>query len=465
MRTTVLGTAAAALALGALAAPSTAQSGPSGPAGGLEIVLSGEADRLNVYDAATGAKRTLIPSSHEAPGVGLDINAEICFVPDGVAWKPAGETWFIAGEDTEQNVVPGVIKQGWGVFRLTGGTLDTLAAEQVGKFVPDSFVTAEDNPENYGCGVLPDGRVVTGDVGDQLPHQPATGQLIEWFPTAAHFGEPIGPDRNDFPRIPHCKIDVGIGTAGGIHVDDDDVYIASNRPNLDTVEVGGVYRYDTSAWPTAETAAGGCGRVDPTGEQLADADKVAKALFIPQVPGILLTPSDIVASDRGTFYVSSVFSGQVAEYDRSGTFLRHVVNTTGQVGGITPFGLGVARDGTLWIADIGVIGPGPAPDEGSVARVRFDAAGNPGPLETIDSGLQFPDGIGMTVLGGGPSGPSSPSGPSGGDSGANAAAGPIAARGGPAGDALARTGGPAGLAVAVLLAGAGLGTRAALRRR
>lgn len=364
---------------------------------GVEVVLNGEDNRLNAYDATTGKKRTLIKSAGDDKTAGLDINAEICAVPDGVPWKPDGERWFIAGEDTEQNSEPGVIKQGWGIFRLEGATLESMTATQIGKLVPDSFVTAADNPENYGCGVLPDGRVVTGDVGDQLPQDPATGQLIEWFVRAEHLRH-VGPDRNDFARVPHCKIDVSLGTAGGIEVDATTVLIASNRPNLEAAQPGGIYRYDTSVWPTGETAAAGCGRQDATGQQLADAGRVGRSLFTPQVPGLLTTPSDIVHSGRGTYFISSVFTGQVAEYDKAGVFRRFVVNTTGQVGGITPFGLGVTRDGTLWIADIGVVGPGPSPDAGSVVRVRFDADDQPLGLETIDEGLQYPDGIGVIVL-------------------------------------------------------------------
>ena len=85
-----------------------------------QFVLNGENNRLNAYDAVTRAKRTLIASAADSPSTGLDINAEICEVPDSVPWKPADETWFIAGEDTEQNTVAGVIRQGWGLFRLTG---------------------------------------------------------------------------------------------------------------------------------------------------------------------------------------------------------------------------------------------------------------------------------------------------------------------------------------------------------
>lgn len=371
---------------------------------GQQIVLNGENNRLNAYDAVTGAKRTVIPSAADDPVAGLDINAEICVVPEGVAWKPAGEIWFIAGEDTEQNTVPGVIRQGWGLFRLEGATLAELRAVEVGKLVPDSFVTANDNPENFGCGVLPDGRLVTSDVGDQLPHSPATGQVIVWFPTADLFTGPVGPGRTDFARVPHCKVDVALGTAGGIAVDGANVYVASNRPNLQTAQPGGVYRYNTSVWPTGESAAGGCGRADATGEQLADAGRVGKSLLIAQNP-ILLTPSDLVVNARGTFYISSVFNGVVAEYTKQGVFVRTVLVSSGQVGqlagqpsGITPFGLSVTRDGAVWVADIGVVGPGPFPGAGSVVRIPIGANGVAGQPQIVDQGLQFPDGIGVVTL-------------------------------------------------------------------
>ncbi len=453
-----------AVGLAGLTLPALAQepSDPSDPpAPDVEVVLSGEDNRLNAYDARTGEKATVVPSEADAPGQGLDINAEICIIPDGTPWKPDGELWFIAGEDTEQNSEPGVIKQGWGIFRLTGTTLDTLAATQIAKLVPESFVTSADNPENYGCGVLPDGRIVTGDVGDQLPQSPATGQLIVWFIEASHIGPAIGPDRNDFTPVPHCKIDVAIGTAGGIELLEGDVLIASNRPDLQGAESGGVLRFDTALWPTGNTPSAGCGRTDSTGAPLADADKVGRSLFIPQVVGLVVTPSDIVHSGRGTLYVSSVFTGQVAEYSTAGVFQRFVVNTAGQLGGITPFGLTVTSDGALWVADIGIVGPGPVPDGGSVVRVPFDAAGNPGEPEVIDENLQFPDGLGAAVIVAGASpvpepGPTpvpTPAADGGADRGATDTL-PATGRGAPgpvAGLAL-------GLAVAVGLAGRRLAT-------
>lgn len=366
-------------------------------AGAREFVFGAENNRLDAYDAVTLKKHVVIRSEADDHARGLDINAQICFVPDSVSWKPRGQIWFVAGEDTEQNAKPGIIRQGWGLFRLRGHTLETLSATEVGKLVPDSYVTSDDNPENYGCGVLPDGRLLTGDVGDQLPTGPATGQLIEWFPRASMFKGPIGPTRFDFRRVPHCKIDVGIGTAGGMLVDGDTVYLASNRPNLQSGEIGGIYKYDTTGWPGSERATDGCDHRDQSGARMADPARSGKTLFIPQGP-FALTPSDIIDSGHETFYVSSVFSGTIAEYDRTGTLVRMLLVSLGQLGGITPYGLGVTGGNALWIADIGVVGTGPAAAGGSVVRLPLHTDGTAGPPREIDSKLEFPDGIGVVDI-------------------------------------------------------------------
>ena len=66
----------------------------------------------------------------------------------------------------------------------------------------------------------------------------------------------------------------------------------------------------------------------------------------------------------------------------------------------TPLGLGVAPDGTLYFADIGLVvsaeGVGPGDRTGSVRRIRF-VDGAPQPPETMADGLAFPDGIGVFV--------------------------------------------------------------------
>jgi hypothetical protein len=386
------------MAVGLTSGSSASASGTrSAVAAGHTFIFSGENDFLNVYDAATGAKRNIDKAYDADHKHGIDINGQICFVPDSAPWKKRGQIWFIAGEDTLQNTKRGVIRQGWGIFRLTGRTLATFAIHEVGKLIPDSYVTQSDNPENYGCGVLPDGRVITTDVGDELPTAPATGQLIEFFPKARHMTGHLRSGRFDFKRVPSCKIDVGIGTAGGALVEGSSVLVASNRPNLARLELGGIYRYDTKRWPSGPSKAKGCGRKDATGSRLANADRVGKKLFIPQGP-LSLTPSHIISNGHGGYFVSSVYSGSVAEYSHNGLFRRNVLTTTSQLGGITPYGIGLTPDGSLWIADIGIVGTGPAKDAGSIVKLPFSASGNPGGAVTIDDNLQFPDGIGVLTI-------------------------------------------------------------------
>jgi hypothetical protein len=40
---------------------------------------------------------------------------------------------------------------------------------------------------------------------------------------------------------------------------------------------------------------------------------------------------------------------------------------------------------------------GPIDGAGTVRRITFDTGGNPRPAETLDEGLDFPDGIGIYV--------------------------------------------------------------------
>ena len=386
------------------------------------IVFSGEDNRLNVYDGATGQKQTVIPSADDDPVAGLDLNAQICFDPDH-------PTRFIAGEDTNQPNPP----QHWGYFELHGTALGSFTTTELGRLTP-TYQGTLDNAENYGCGFLSDGRLVTTDVGEQQPGTTPTGQLIVWFP-------PFDSD-----TVRHCKVDVAIATASGIHVDDGDrVYVAAARPGLpQTTDLAGVYRYDGSL-PTSDDTAGGCGRTDSTGAPLADADRIGKTLFIPGDPLGAFTPSAIVPSPGGGFYVSSVFTGIIAEYDAGGAFVRRVLEPA--LGDVippystgTPYGLGIDSAGTLYYADLGVVlgpPPGPGDHNGTLRRIRF-VDGDPQPPETIDTGLAFPDGIGILELAAAPA----------------PVAGPLAASAPPAGTAATglAANGPA-LAGAAALAG------------
>jgi len=341
------------------------------------IVFNGEGNNLNAYEAKPPFKKQTVIRNHDDDPDGLDINAQICFFPKGAPGPDKSETWFIAGEDTNQPDPP----QGWGIFKLTGKKVGKLAAQQVGKLTP-TYQGSTDNAENYGCGFLSDGRILTTDIGNQAVGDP-NGQLIVWFPPF------------DSRDVKYCKIDVAIGTAGQISVDDEDrVYVGSARG-------GGVLRY-TGTFPTSDDAAGGCGGTDGTGAPLADT--VDREIFIGSEHG-LSTPDGIVAKPDGDgFYVASVFSGVINEYDADGAFIRTILAPPegAQLGEQTfptgtPLGLGIDSRGTLYYADIGItvtpdgIGPGP---EGTVRRIRF-VDGEPQPPEIMGDGLAFPDGIGV----------------------------------------------------------------------
>jgi len=356
------------------------------------IVLNGQGNDLDAYASRSPFKhQTVITNRNDDPG-GLDINAQICFFPNGRT--------FIAGEDTGQ---PDPI-QGWGIFVLRGNAVGRLKARQVGKLQP-TYQGSMDNAENYGCGVLSDGRVVTSDIGNQSSGE-GDGQLIIWYPPFTK-GFRVLKDGTK-GKVPYCKIDVGIATAGGIAVDDDDnVYVASARP-----PTGGVWVY-SGPFPTSPDADGGCGTTDATGAPLADS--VQKQQLIATGEHGLISPNAIVAApDSGNWYVSSVFTGVINEYTPNGEFVRTILQPPpGEGPGPTPIstgsplGLGVAPDGTLFFADIGLViaesGIGPGDRTGSVRKIAF-VDGEPQPPETMAENLAFPDGIGIFVPKARPSG-------------------------------------------------------------
>ncbi len=346
------------------------------------IVFNAEANRLHAYRAAPGFPRqTVIPSDNDAPGEGRDINGQICFTRGS-----RGELRFISGEDTGQGAAH--LTAGWGLFELEG-EFPTFTWRQLNEFIP-TYQPADDEAENYGCGFLSDGRLVTTDVGNQAGGA-GTGQLIMWFP-------PL--DGVNGAR--YCKLDIGIATAQQIAVDEQDrIYVASARTT--GASPGGVTRY-SGPFPTSDFAADGCGRIDPTGAPLVSEGRITKELFI-RADGNITNPGGIVLIPGGGFYIASVLNGVIAEYDSAGVFKRRVLSpprpglptATGN-----PLGLGLASDGTLYFADIGLQlrsggGIGPGRNLGKVRRIRF-VEGQPQPPEIMDESLNFPDGIGILEL-------------------------------------------------------------------
>jgi outer membrane protein assembly factor BamB len=310
---------------------------------------------------------------------GRDINGMICRLPDG-----SGR--FVAGEDTGQPTPPA----GWGIFAPDG--------TQVGKLTP-TYRNQIDGPEPFGCAFDSQGRLFTTDLGDQGIGF-GTGQLILWFPPYEGFPGPPGayPETNAHSAN-FCKIAVDLGTATGIAIDaEDNVYVASS----------GLLRIEKFAppFPTGLGPGQGCEATDSTGAPMASPVNRSIAVLGQLIVSPYSTFTGLAMAPNGNLYAASIIGGAIGEFrldapspDLSDTLVRHIMlpgepfpfPSTG-----TPQGLAVGGDGTLYYADLALVGTfpnvGPGPN-GKVRRIRFDEDGDPLPPETLRTGLAFPDGV------------------------------------------------------------------------
>jgi hypothetical protein len=350
---------------------------PSAP-----VVLSPEGNNLWAYEDTEGFPSQEVNTNAEEDPEGRDINGQICLFP-------GDSNMFVAGEDTGQPDPPA----GWGVFELDGDRVGDFSITQVGKLSP----TYQNHPDNFGCGFLSDGRLLTTDIGNTASGPP-TGQLTVWFP----------PFEGD--DVAYCKVDVAIATPGGLYVDAaDDVFLGSAR-----APTAGVVRY-SGDFPTGDDAEGGCGRTDGTGAPLVDEGAVDQEVFIAAGEHGLASPHSVAPAPDGGLYVSSVITGVINEYDADGAFVQTVLEPpAGEEIGTetystgTPLGIAVGPDGSLFYADIGIVadpeeGFGPGDRNGSVRVIRFED-GRPQPPEVVAEGLAFPDGLGVWATGDGADG-------------------------------------------------------------
>ncbi len=353
------------------------------------VLFSPEGNNLWAYDTTPPFKAQKVNTANHSFGdapsdpKGWDINGQMC------AFSKDGKRYLITGEDTHQPNPPA----GWGIFEVSGARIGDFAIKRVARLVP-TYQPTPDNPDNYGCGVLSDGRIVTSDIGNEA-NGAANGQLTMWFPPY------------DSTKVAYCKLDLHLATGQGIYVDEkDDLYLNSPRPSPDPdATAGGVFRY-TGPYPTGADAAHGCGKTDNLGSPLAD--KITKTRVLSSGDHGLLAPAGITRAPNGHFFVPSVITGNINEYDGNWKFVQTVLQPpAGETLGAQPFSTGTplgvtaGPDGTLYYADIGIVtggthGFGPGRNTGSVRRITF-VKGKPQPPETIAKGLQFPDGVGVNT--------------------------------------------------------------------
>jgi hypothetical protein len=335
------------------------------------IILNGQNEDLVAYDSSDPTKKQVLISGGETEKVAgpSSVNGEICF-------DPSGSRRFIMADD---NLNPNPPNH-FALFQLKGDKIGELSVTKLLHLTP----TYQKEVSGYGCGFLADGRALTTDTGN-TDTGPGNGQLVLWFP-------PFDPGGNSH----YCKLDITIATAGQIVVDEQDrIYVTSARLEP------GVYRY-TGPFPTGDDAAHGCGKRDSTGAPLADHVNRERFLMGDQT---IQTPVGLARTRDGSFVVSSVLNGVIAEYDRDGKFVRRLLQPPAgeRIGKTpystgTPFGLEVDSQGTIYYADLGLVLTDTSIDigmgMGSVRKIAFKD-GEPQPPETMDLGLSFPDGIGV----------------------------------------------------------------------
>lgn len=303
-----------------------------------------------------------------AGAAGRDVNGLVCALPNG---------HLVMGEDTGQPSV----RPGYGIFDRDGN--------QIGKLSPTGF---RPQPEPFGCAVDPQGRLLTTEVGDPFA---SNGQLILWFPPYDQFPGAPGSYPNTAYSTNYCKLDIAIGAASGIALDEQGRILVASPRNAR------VFRF-AGALPTSPDAAGGCGRTDSTGAALVDAGRITRESFI-QHPSVA-TPSGVARAPNGNWMVSSVLTSRIAEFAPDGTFVRDVMappeGTVTELPASTghPQSLAFDAQGRLYYADLNLVGSLFNPDtgpNGTVRRIDFDASGDPLPPVVVRNGLAFPDGVAL----------------------------------------------------------------------
>jgi hypothetical protein len=405
------------------AAPPTTSTQPPG-----SVTTTTTADAQPVVFAATDgnidAYLTDQPFTRQrvvAAGTGPDHavpHGQVCFVPDG------SRRFVIAETRTPDGAAP---TAGWGLYQLTGDEVGSFRVRRTGGWDSPGAASA-DAPTTYGCAFLPDGRLLTTDVGNQRTGAP-TGRLVEWFPPF------------DGATVTSCTIAGDLATPLGLSADaDGGIYLASAR-----APTAGVWRYrgtfpgsangcvtaipepaDEPPPPSTTTTIGAGGPSSSTTVPSTPATpaRVTAKLIVPGgTDGVTAPIALAVAPGNQGFVVTSAPDGLIEAFDLDGGAAQTILKpaaaspgtTTTTVAGAplqgSPFGVVVSPTGAVIYTDIGLTAATSgalAPGDRAGALLLLDPSSGAGTTPTvIDHGLAAPDGLGLYVPGGGGGGAAS----------------------------------------------------------
>ena len=253
---------------------------------------------------------------------------------------------------------------GWSVFDLNGRWTRQEIHVQ-GEPQTDQNNDPQGAKDPQGCAFLPDGRLLTTDVGSEI-NGINDGALMIFFPSGPNGG-----------YTSYCFLDKGLADPGMPTLDDaGNIYV----PEPQALRV-------TKFTPPYPSSTADCANPD-----LLVTTPPGKSTWLEAGVGGLNIPVSITRV-RGSdhFYVGGVLAPAIInEYDADGGFVRNIVPADVPK---NPIGMDVGHDGTLYYAELNLDPATDNPRCGSVSMVQFDTSGNPQSPVTLGVHLRFPDGI------------------------------------------------------------------------
>jgi hypothetical protein len=366
--------------------------GTIGPAGAFEVVLSTQGEYMDGYlvNGKALPPRVIVddPDPHPPDAVttppyigGRHLNGKVCFFPRGVHGHK--RQYLVADDEYREACLDphppqarcsvtkrkspfyvGKSLDGWAVFDAHG-RWTRQHIQVAGEPNVDQNADPQGAKDPQGCAFLPDGRLITTDVGSEMIGQ-NDGALMVFFPDGAHGGYES-----------YCFLDKSLADPGMPVLDDaGNVYV----PEPQGFRV-------TKFSPPFPSSPADCANAD----QLVTTPPQKSTWLASGVGGLAVPVSIARVHGNDHFYVAGAIAPPIInEYDANGGFVRTIVPANVPK---NPLGMDVGKDGTLYYAELNLDPATFDPRCGSVSMVKFDAAGNPQPPVTLGVHLQFPDGI------------------------------------------------------------------------